>query len=111
MRTEGIDNSSSILLPYYDQDTKIMYLAGKVKIQSTVKPVRWQGKKKSFLMARCKKKFRKYFKTEKKNLSTKNHLLEWQIRKNQGTKTRYKNCTPQPSNSHCNQMFIIIHTY
>nr|XP_022307279.1 coronin-2B-like isoform X2 [Crassostrea virginica] len=29
MRTEGIDNSSSILLPYYDQDTKIMYLAGK----------------------------------------------------------------------------------
>lgn len=31
MRTEGIDNSSSILLPYYDQDTKIMYLAGKVK--------------------------------------------------------------------------------
>lgn len=30
MRTEGIDNASSILLPYYDQDTKIMYLAGKV---------------------------------------------------------------------------------
>ncbi|XP_065937452.1 coronin-2B isoform X2 [Magallana gigas] len=29
MRTEGIDNASSILLPYYDQDTKIMYLAGK----------------------------------------------------------------------------------
>lgn len=50
MRTEGIDNSSSILLPYYDQDTKIMYLAGKVTkskyCQSTVKPVRWQGKKK-----------------------------------------------------------------
>lgn len=30
MRTEGIDNASSILIPYYDQDTKIMYLAGKV---------------------------------------------------------------------------------
>lgn len=30
MRTEGIDNASSILLPYYDQDTKIMYLASKV---------------------------------------------------------------------------------
>ncbi|XP_062619419.1 coronin-2B-like isoform X5 [Saccostrea cucullata] len=29
MRTEGMDNSSSIILPYYDQDTKIMYLAGK----------------------------------------------------------------------------------
>lgn len=32
MRTEGIDNASSILLPYYDQDTKIMYLAGKVSL-------------------------------------------------------------------------------
>ncbi|XP_056004095.1 coronin-2B-like isoform X2 [Ostrea edulis] len=29
MKVETIDNSSSILLPYYDQDTKVMYLAGK----------------------------------------------------------------------------------
>lgn len=96
MRTEGIDNSSSILLPYYDQDTKIMYLAGKVT--------------KSKYCKTCSENILK-LQERKKNLSTKNHLLEWQIRKNQGTKTLYKNCTPQPSKSHCNQMFIIIHTY
>jgi len=30
LRSEDIDASSGILMPYYDFDTKVMFLAGKV---------------------------------------------------------------------------------
>jgi hypothetical protein len=31
IKMDAIDSSSGILLPYYDHDTRIVYLAGKVR--------------------------------------------------------------------------------
>jgi len=30
VKMDGIDSSSGVLIPYYDHDTRIVYLAGKV---------------------------------------------------------------------------------
>jgi hypothetical protein len=32
LKSEDIDSSSGVLLPFYDYDTKVMFLAGKVNL-------------------------------------------------------------------------------
>lgn len=33
IKQESIDTSSGILMPFYDNDTKLLFLAGKVKLK------------------------------------------------------------------------------
>jgi len=43
LKSEDIDASSGILMPYYDFDTKVMYLAGKVCIVFLCISVKFMG--------------------------------------------------------------------
>jgi len=41
LRIDDVDSSSSVLTPFYDYDTHIVYLAGKVRPQSTLSCYVW----------------------------------------------------------------------
>ena len=36
LKIESVDSSSGVLFPYYDSDTSVVYLAGKVEPNTTV---------------------------------------------------------------------------